>query len=123
MMPMNHIITTTDELVHEIQCIDHQGEAYVLTFTHEIELNEDVVEVLTMNEEEAFVIHDDLSSQLQLDHCNDIIVLTKKASEVCFKIENATQAYMITWCHQNESYTFCLDAENDYCKCISNISC
>ena len=123
MMPMNHIITTTDELVHEIQCIDHQGEVYVLTFTHEIELNEDVVKVLTMNEEEAFVIHDSLLSELYLEQCDDVIVLTKKASEVCFKVENATQDYMITWCHQNESFTFCLNAENDYCKCISNISC
>lgn len=123
MMPMNHIITTTDEFVHEIQCIDHQGEVYVLSFMHEIQLSEDVVKVLTINEEEAFVYHDSLSSELQLEQCDDVIVLTKKASEVCFKVENATQDYMITWCHQNESFTFCLSTENDYCKCISNISC
>ena len=123
MMSKNYIITTTDECIHEIQCMDDQGETYVLSFRQEIQLNEDVVEITTLNEEETFILHDNLATKLLLETCDDVIVLSKKACEVCFKIENACQDYQITWSQQKETLTFYLNQANDYCECIKHLTC
>ena len=122
MMSNNYIITTTDECIHEIQCMDDQGETYVLSFRQEIQLNEDVVEITTLNEEETFILHDNLATKLLLETCDDVIVLSKKACEVCFKIENACQDYQITWSQQKETLTFYLNQANDYCECIKHLT-
>ena len=122
-MMKDHIITTIDDQIHEILCIDYDGNEQVIAFQNEIQLNNDIDIIQVCHEEEAFSYHDDLYSKLVLHECDDAIVLCQKCAEVCFTIENATKDHQIIWSQQNESLTICLYAENDYTQGITHVNC
>lgn len=121
-MSMNHIVAS-DQKVHEIKCIDDQKQEFTISFTQEIELSDDIVKICTINEEETFVIHDKLCSSIHLKDIQETIVLTKKAAEVCFKVEGGCKDYLITWYNDEESLQICLNHENDYTQSIAHLSC
>lgn len=121
-MALNHIIAT-DDFIHEMICIDENNQRSLISFTKEIQLDEDIVKILVHNEEEIFILDDEYVSEICLNDCHESIMLAPKKIDVCFKVENATQEYQITCETSNESIPICLNAENHYQQCLSYVSC